>query len=168
RPHELTHQFITSAGAQRHRVPWFDEDLTPPAMGPPPSHRLWRLFAFLESGDRAAGVSQRGRTPGKTNINTIWEQEVFQALCDAAAGNFFTTGDVATMWDNLLRTRTPGLRNGGSSLSPGDRPFLELAGVGHLPSSDPQTTPPNGGTPIGRGLEDTIFRLQDPTQGLNS
>src|SRR5207249_2317271 len=41
-------------------------------------------------------------------------------------------------------------------------PFLELAGVGHLPNTDPQAALA-GGTATVRGLEDTIFRLQNPT-----
>src|SRR5207237_1439872 len=92
------------------------------------------------------------------------------------------------MWDNttapaptgLLASRTPGMRNGGSTIGQYDRPFLDLAGVGHLPASgdpvtaagDPQTypplgPPPLGGNPIGRGLEDTIFRLQTPSGQAN-
>src|SRR5262249_22695329 len=49
RPHELTHQFITGGKKQQQRTMWFDEDLTAPQ-----SHRLWRLFSFLEVADRAA------------------------------------------------------------------------------------------------------------------
>jgi len=174
RPHELTHKFINPAGtAQQHRVPWFDEDLSPPMNGPPPSHRLWRLFSFLEVADRAARISPRGRTPGKLNINTIWEFEVFQALCDASASNAFTPTDVQNMWNALVASRTPGL--GTNRIGPGngqvDRPFLELAGVGHLLNTDPQAalvSDPNTPVNKGRGLEDTIFRLQDPNGAANS
>src|SRR5262249_25692275 len=113
RPHELTHQFITGGKKQQQRTMWFDEDLTAPQ-----SHRLWRLFAFLEVADRAAQISPRGRTPGKLNINTIWEPEVFQALCDASASNAFTAMDVANMWNALVASRTPGLSN--NRIGPGN------------------------------------------------
>ncbi|MBI1913629.1 MAG: hypothetical protein HYS12_02570 [Planctomycetes bacterium] len=163
RPHELTHAFINAGASQRHRVPWFDEDL--PAATPPNSHRLWRLFSFLEVADRAARISPRGRTPGKLNINTIWELEVFQALCDAAISpatgpNAFSDIDVKNMWNALLASRTPNL--GSNKIDSGDRPFLELAGVGHLPNTDLQAALASGNNK-GRGLEDTVFRLQDPS-----
>ncbi|HKB36702.1 MAG TPA: hypothetical protein VKD72_09625, partial [Gemmataceae bacterium] len=184
RPHELTHRFITNVGAQQHRAPWFDEDLPVPTAGQqrPASHRLWRLFAFLEIADRAARISPRGRTPGKLNINTIWELEVLQALCDAGPPNnpnpnpnTFTTDDVTAMWDSLLLSRTPGIRtpggpNGpfeGTTIGANDRPFIDLAAAGHLPTTDPQATG-NGGITNGRGLEDTLFRLQDPTAAADA
>ena len=56
RPHQLTHQFITGNGAFTHRVPWFDEDLNNGN-----SHRLYRLFAFLDVEDRMTGVSPSRR-----------------------------------------------------------------------------------------------------------
>ena len=57
---------------------WFDPNL--PAGS---SHRLYRLFEFLESGDRALGVNGLGRIPGKVNLNTVWDPEVLHALIDA-------------------------------------------------------------------------------------
>lgn len=57
---------------------WFD-----PALPAGNSHRLYRLFEFLECGDRAFGVNGLGRIPGKVNINTIWDPEILQALIDA-------------------------------------------------------------------------------------
>jgi len=60
KPHELTQQFYvptsdpTSAVKPfSHRVPWFDEDLA--AAGT--THRLYRLFEFLETGSRASGLA---------------------------------------------------------------------------------------------------------------
>src|SRR5262249_31349100 len=83
RPYQLTHKFITVTGKFQHRVPWFDEDVpAPPAGTPPSSHRLYRLFGFLEVADRASGVSQYGRVPGRININTVWDPEILPALPD--------------------------------------------------------------------------------------
>src|SRR5262249_47968653 len=130
----------------------------------------------------AARISPRGRTPGKLNINTIWELEVLQALCDAGPPNnpnpnpnTFTTDDATAMWDSLLLSRTPGIRtpgapNGpfeGTAIGANDRPFIDLAAAGHLPTTDPQATG-NGGITNGRGLEDTLFRLQDPTAAADA
>jgi hypothetical protein len=166
RPHELTHRFITAGGTQQHRVPWFDEDIPPPPMGQPPSsHRLYRLFAFLEAQDQASGVSLRGRIPGKININTIWEPEILLALCDPQGSNYYTSTDVynpanpgADLWSRLLQTRTPNMQAGGPlTITDQDRPFLDPAGLGHLPVGDQQAPLPLQG----RGLDDTLFRLRN-------
>lgn len=155
RPHQLTHEFINSKGPFQHRVPWFDEDLAPDS-----SHRLYRLFAFMDVGDRAAGVSPRGRLPGRINLNTIWDYEVFAALCDPQTSNYFTEADVRTAWRALLQTRSPGLVLDpvnpavvGGQLNGADRPLLDPA-AGH--------------TAAGFGLEDTIFRRKDPTNAANT
>ncbi|MCI0462448.1 MAG: hypothetical protein L0Z62_36315, partial [Gemmataceae bacterium] len=78
-PHQLTHQFVTSAGKFQHRVPWFD-----------PARRLYRVFEFLATHQRALQTAVGGRLPGKINLNTIWDPETFLALCDPQPGNRFT------------------------------------------------------------------------------
>jgi hypothetical protein len=165
RPHQLTHKFITGNGPHQHLVPWFDQDLAPGS-----SHRLYRLFAYLDVHDRSYGVSPRGRLPGKINLNTIWDYEVFAALCDPQSSNYFTEADVQAAWRALLATRSPGLQQGadpvsgfpvvtGGNLTGNDRPLLDLA-TGAYPGNDPQF--PN------RGLEDTIFRRQAPGNAMNT
>ena len=86
----------------KHYVPWLDaatvgthvHRTSPGGSIPNPSrewnlsnnrktHRLYRLFEFLECGDRAFGVDAWGRIPGRVNINTIWDAEILQALIDA-------------------------------------------------------------------------------------
>ena len=125
KPHELTQQFVFGlAGTPyQHLVPWFDGD---PSLTAGNSHRLWRIFEFLETGDRASGVAPSGRIPGKVNINTIWDIEVFQAICAALAPgstpnpNYFdtdtisnTTSGIFSGTNGLLKLRSPGLAAGG-------------------------------------------------------
>src|SRR5207245_135948 len=113
KPHELTQQFNAQMYPAQvqipppapppppgvtpsyygHRAPWFDEDV----VGTPNSHYLYRLFEFLETGNRAAGMTPGGRIPGKVNINTVYDQETFQAVCSALqpgtpSPNYFDTG----------------------------------------------------------------------------
>ncbi len=87
---------------------WFDSTL--PAGS---SHRIYRLFEFLECGDRAFGVNGLGRIPGKVNINTIWDPEVLQALIDSntSMGNTtaVATPPLAYSPINPASVPTPGL-----------------------------------------------------------
>jgi hypothetical protein len=69
-----------------------------------------------------ATVSER--VPGKINLNTVWDEETFLALCDANPSNVFHRGLVRSAFTQLKVSRTvdgeaPGAR---------DRPFRGLAG----------------------------------------
>lgn len=137
RPHELTQQFITGNAAtnkHNHTASWASS-----------AHRLYRFLEFVDAGWRMQGVSQNGRIPGKININTIWDQEVFNALCDANNSTYFTQAQIGQVWTSLLSSRTK------NSTSPGqnDLPFTSLA------------SPFNANT--NAGVDATIFR-QDPTR----
>src|SRR5262249_49137887 len=67
-PCQLTQQFMMGGTARfAHRAPWLD-----------PTARIYRFLEFVESGQRAYGVTNR--IPGKININTIWDVELFRAL----------------------------------------------------------------------------------------
>jgi hypothetical protein len=57
---------------------WFDERT-----------RLYRAFEFLSTRERGGMVSPSGRVPGTININTMWDLEVWRALCDPQNGNGF-------------------------------------------------------------------------------
>jgi hypothetical protein len=107
-----------------HYAPWFDPDA-----------RIYRALEFLECGPRAAGVTAGGRWPGKVNINTIWDIELFDALCDYRPDNHhygIDQGNVQPLFSNaLVGTRTPG-----GVPRPGDRPFLSLATGTTLPSDN--------------------------------
>lgn len=156
RPHELTHRFITTRGGEpadfAHRVPWFDEDL---AQSPRRSHRLYRLFEFLETGERSRGVSPHGRVPGKININSVHDVDAFRALLGRRLEDRLGRARIVEAWERLLALRSPGMLESRPRLSAGDRPFQSPA-VGILPASDPQARG------RGIGIDDTIFRAWDP------
>jgi hypothetical protein len=159
-PHELTHQFIDS-GSNKYghtkvvgAVPWFD-----------PQYRIYRAFEFLDTHSRMAGVSPFGRIPGKVNINTIWDKEIFYALCDAQTSNHFTGagGDVDTIWTNFVNQRTPNLATTG--VSPADLPLFNMS-VGNIPANPADPLAPNGlsvnNTFLGPNPGDPTKRLFEP------
>jgi hypothetical protein len=148
KPHELTQQFMFPGSPFGQRVPWFDEDLDglmPPPV-PLPSHRLWRIFELLETKDLAAGIPEGGQIPGRINLNTIWDLEIFRSICDPQPANNFTLKEVNDVFANMLTVRSPAGAPG-----PSDRPFLSLAAGYTLPNSDLQS-------PQGIGINDTFFR----------
>jgi len=170
KPHELTQMFLqpnATGGIQKfaHRAPWFDEDLVG-SPAPAPSHRLYRFFEFVETPDTAWGVPFGGRYPGKININTVWEPEIFRALCAASSSNYFQqepppgtwpplmapTDDVDRVFYNLLAKRTPGLITG-SGLSQTDLPFLPMSNGTYpqVPTTDPQFR-------TNQGIDNTFFQ----------
>jgi hypothetical protein len=172
-PSMLTHQFITASGKFMHRAPWFDEPaLGVPATGTTPnSARIYRALEFLDVHSRASGVGLSGRVPGQVNINTIWDPEVFYALCDAQAGNYFTgsPGDVSTMWGAIVGSRTPDTAQINPLPAPvtnvpglNSRPFLGMAAP-NTPGGDPwfQGAAYSATTPA--GINDTLLRT--PTGG---
>jgi hypothetical protein len=158
RPFELTQQFVTAAGKYQHMALWFDE-----------SRRIYRVFEVLESHNRAQGVTGVGaRIPGKVNINTIWDPEIFLGLCDPpieAKGpgpvyfddqDLYTAGDSktnpATIYWQMMKLRTPGLLNS-SGLGLNDRPFRGMAteySAASVNDLQHQTR--------GSGIEDTFLR----------
>jgi hypothetical protein len=139
KPHQLTHLFRNSVPDPylpfRHTPAWGWDDSSP----------LYRLFAFLDTGYRAAGTAPGGRIPGRININSIWDPEVFSALCDPQPANSFAADDVAQIYEWLLASRSPDGAPG-----PSDRPFRSPAAAHYLPSGDTYAD--------GVGIADTIFR----------
>jgi hypothetical protein len=180
RPHELTQQFLfpgTLPGAPnyQHRAAWFDEDVNPPGSA---SHFLYRLFEFLETGSRMSGMAPGGRIPGKVNINTIFDQEILQALCAAQAPppagpasqpNYFDQNTVLNIFNQLMAIRSPGLAMGGdgqihpvvNSGPPAmglDQPFLSLATGLTGAMSDAQN-------PAGISINNSLMRSINGTFG---
>jgi hypothetical protein len=170
-PYQLTQQFIlgddtVAANKFGHYAPWFDAGPRPwgdPLLvGQPKSNRFYRALDFLYTPYRVAGVStspsSTTRIPGKVNINTIWDPEIFLAVCDAAANsttspNYYTPDDVAQVYQRMLQLRTAWLANNNPPDGT-DRPFWGL-GLGSYPASDAQFP--------GFGIENTLLRSFDPT-----
>jgi hypothetical protein len=174
KPHELTQQFLftgTLPGVPnyQHRAAWFDEDITPPGSA---SHYLYRLFDFIETGNRMTGMAPGGRIPGKVNINTIYDQEILQALAapqpppplgPATPTNYFDPTAVQTIFNQLMAIRSPGLAGGDGLLHPSgnsgvmppvpnpDNPFLSLATGFTAAASDAQN-------PAGISINNSLMR----------
>ncbi|MCS6850728.1 MAG: hypothetical protein NZ700_06125 [Gemmataceae bacterium] len=94
------------------------------------------------------------RLPGRINLNTLWDEETFIALCDppdqkGAGPNHFDINEVRQIFRKMLLSRTPDGVPG-----PKDRPFRGM-GQGFTLPDDPQY-------PLGSGIEDTFLR-SDPT-----
>jgi hypothetical protein len=160
RPFELTQQFTGKMFG--HQAPWFDN-----------ATRLYRFFEFVETAPRMAGTDGP-RVPGKININTVWDLEIFQALADPQPNSFFNDTDIGQIWDGLVRLRNPGgpaAYPGGAPyiqkkhLSPYDQPFLPLS-AGVFPVNDPQF--PNAMYPFGVGIGNTILRPASAGDAPNS
>jgi hypothetical protein len=160
KPHELTHKFDTTnpvtglRDGTAHLAPWTDQRA-----------RLYRVFELLETASRPAGNSVGGRTPGLVNLNTVWDQEILEALADAQPSNSFY-GDqnkppnyyVDQVFRRqigpqqiygMITSRTPGGIPG-----PNDRPFRPFL-TGVTAQQDLQY-------PRGIGINDTLLRSADP------
>ncbi|HZZ77559.1 MAG TPA: hypothetical protein VFE62_03515, partial [Gemmataceae bacterium] len=105
KPHELTQQFINSAGVKfQHRAAWTDD-----------TAMLYRLYDCFSSANHMAGNIVGGRIPGQININTIMpaDGDVFQALCDSQDWNqppptftpMFNSTDVGNIFAKVVGSR---------------------------------------------------------------
>ncbi len=122
RPFQLTQEFYNAGGtAHSQRAPWTTS-----------AARIYRFLEYVDTGYRMAGVSQDGRVPGKININTIWDEAVFQALCDPNLSVNFTAPNVTAIFNNLRSSRTVNPTPG-----PADRPFRSLAAAHEGPPANP-------------------------------
>lgn len=144
KPHELTQQFMVGNFQQvlsdspghrfQHRAAWTN-----------PTTRLMRFLDHVSCGTFGAGVAANGRLPGRVNLNTLWDANVFNALVDVAPANHFTQAEVDAIYANFLSRRTPG-----GVPRPGDRPLLGSGAVNF--AADP------GVFPIPRGVDSTIYK----------
>jgi hypothetical protein len=164
-PWQLTQQFMQGddtkpATSFQHYVPWFDQDVI--GATPQGSHRLYRIFEFLQcayparwtnnANGSVQGVNPDGRLPGKININSIWDKETLRALIDANPSLMGGVNDatIDLIFTQMMNSRSP------AQLSPGlyvpgspadlkgqagvtstDAPFLSLA-TGLTASGDTQ------------------------------
>jgi hypothetical protein len=94
-----------------HLAPWDDQGVTAPT-----STRLYRALEFFRCGDKTVEMAFGGRDLGKININTIYDFETFNALCDAQTGNSFSgydpnnptkPYDVAYVWNAMMPATPP-------------------------------------------------------------
>jgi hypothetical protein len=186
RPHELTQQFTgkmptfipgtppTPAVWTGHQAPWYDNGT-----------RLYRFLEFVQTPARQAGAG--ARIPGKLNINTIWDFELFMALCDPTSdsppavggkaplppwtGHFYAS-DVKTIWNNLLQSRNPAgnppVPASAGTPSQFDQPFLPFsAGVTPGPPVG-DTQYPTTNYPNGLGVGNTLLRPATPVLNTSS
>jgi hypothetical protein len=111
----------------------------------PDQSRLFRALGYLHVRDRTLGMGIHGRVPGRINLNTNWDENVFQAIADADdttnnSGNHFTTAQVSAMWQQFVQFRSPQ-----TALAPpvtyqvggNDRPLLSPSAPIY-PTADPQ------------------------------
>lgn len=162
KPHQLTSKFIqrlfstvgNPAVAHQHVAKWFDEDLQNNR-----NTRLYRFLEFVETAPRSAGLNVGGRIPGKVNLNTINDLDVFLALCDRQPGNRYTDAQLTTLWNNIRNRRHAALTQGWPATNSGSTKgiFMSLA-TGPVPGSD-QWTGHNDtlGFPGGSGIDNTIL-----------
>jgi hypothetical protein len=158
KPQELTQQFIVAGNKFQHNVRWDD-----------PDNRLYRIFDYFKTHELAAGVAGTGRIPGKININSIWDKEIFYALCSAVDQgtnpnpNGFDNKTVDTIFQQLLALRSPNVPMGGGP-GPTDRPFRGMA-VPYGPAMGDQQYPGGAGSPFnpnGIGIDDSYLRPFTP------
>src|SRR5262245_23895473 len=163
RPHEFSQLFHGPPGAQPARdglttaapsawlfefaADWLDHGVTNG-----PGGRLHRALGLVRTGTHIQGLGRGGRVPGKININTIFSQQVFDAVCDALLANTrtgpnrFNQDDVNAAWNALLASRhqTPG------QFSVTDRPFVgNLTAIGDVGAA---------GNTVPYGRERTVAR----------
>jgi hypothetical protein len=95
-------------------------------VGPPGQRPVWFKADFLRPHRKFTidPLTVSERLPGKINLNTVWDEEVFQALCDANPANSFNANTVRTTFNHLIASRSTGP---GHVPGLGDRPFLGLA-----------------------------------------
>ena len=152
KPHELTHEYygapndpaypngLLPNGRLRYTVDWLDHGVQPGQQG----SFLYRALGLLRTPTNMEGLGMGGRVPGKININTIFNKEVFNAICDAQAGvNRFQqspqgqAGTVDEAWAKLIAGRQAGA--GGPiqmQIGPNDKP---LRGYAVSSVADPTT-----------------------------
>jgi hypothetical protein len=87
------------------------------------------------------------RIPGKININTIWDPEIWMALCDPQPSNAFTETQIAHLFKSLLQRRS---KHGQPSKD--DRPFRSVA-TGFYPAKDEIQFP-------GSDIDDTVLQAK--------
>ncbi len=160
KPHELTQQFVignnplTPANRNLHLADWGQSGVVANSS----AARLYRALGLLDVRNRTLGMAFGGRIPGRTNVNTIWDPQVLQAIADGGSGgNLFNTASVTTAWNNIRNSRTRLLTGGSAVWAPltpslngsGDRrllpaPSFVTSGDLQFPAGEDSTYSPLG------------------------
>jgi hypothetical protein len=104
RSHELTTEFLVGTGDPNN-----DDPMAMGAMPADKRHkhiapwrkaeaRIFRALELLGVRDRTVGSAVGGRVPGKININTVYDQETFEAIVDGYDG---TEGNAQNSPDSI-------------------------------------------------------------------
>ena len=134
KPHELTKQFGRPAATplyHRHDIQHPADTASGAPAGPldAANSPLYRALDVLLVKPWTVNTPLAGRQAGKVNVNFLFDgqrpdpaiamsagtpSKVFRAVMDPQAGNAFTADDVDAIWQNLLRSRSPGWVKGGT------------------------------------------------------
>src|SRR5262249_14674319 len=116
----------------QHVAPWFDQGCPPDQ-----SARLHRFFETAGCRDRTYKAAFGAKVYGKVNINTIYDQEALQVICDANPGNYFDTNTVSQAWSQFQA------RGLGVAPTMASRPFTSFGAP--FPGTMPDQQYPLGG-----------------------
>ncbi|MFL5243051.1 MAG: hypothetical protein ACJ8FY_13165 [Gemmataceae bacterium] len=164
KPHELTQQFMAANQPFGHRAPWYDQNSL-----------IHRFLEFVEPHERGLFSLQGGRIPGKININTIWDPETFQALCDASPSNYFIDNGVASpnpddvirIYKNLMTMRSPKVLSN-HALDAGDLPILPLSNGFYTATDSQYPANLNSLGIAATGINRTIMQMGPPASGTSN
>jgi hypothetical protein len=95
----------------------------------PATKPIWFEADFLRphaAGFTVSPVTVSERVPGRINLNTVWDEEVFLALCDPTRSNAFHDETAKAAFKQLRDSRTVS----GDAPAPNDRPFLSFTSAG--------------------------------------
>jgi hypothetical protein len=166
KPHELTQEFMKDVDPPgtinesthatkveerfQHTRNWLPKDITTVT-------RLYRLFDFVECQPFSQWDNAQPVRPGKLNLNTIYDREIFLALADFPSGTVIQSYTGGQIWNAFRQSRdgiswttpTPRPLEGRpfSDPSAGNRPLWGSSIDYNLPTPTPPTqfaTPSNG------------------------
>ncbi|MFO0863707.1 MAG: hypothetical protein U0744_03455 [Gemmataceae bacterium] len=114
RPSELTQRIVSGNGGQpgnqKHADAWMDS-----------SSLLYRFLELTTTKDRMVGNQLDGRVPGKININTVWDDEIFQALTDPQSWSNYDINKSSQIFNAMKLAR-----DGNASMITTPAPILPL------------------------------------------
>jgi hypothetical protein len=177
KPHQVTHLFKLNGQAPNPRrlaytANWLDSPDAVNLGAADKSTFLFRALEFLRVPQGMEGSALGGRTAGQMNINTMFTQELLNAIADPSSANRFDQNAVDTAWSNMVTGATGRSSQGLSSpgvplVSKIDKPFLglatrvETAGKPAGSNSQDQTIARADGL-WQKQMNEDVFRAQSP------